>query len=529
MTENNIRGNNGGTLITALGLPVRPWLLQALDNADFQPQQGLLKISLVCSTLELEQRGSELTRDVMGWQKKLLKKKDQRVVQFATDSCPHILVDLTPPERNSKGMLEWVGDYALARDLMGQVYAMFEQLMAEQVDIDFGECTDESVLGSLVGLEMAAYDYRHCRGDRDSKQSIPGLRLKCSPAIVDMAAARGHAVNIARHLVNLPAADLNPQTYAGLVEEMFEGSTASTVTVWDAGRLKTEKLGLMLAVGEAAVHPPCLIHIRYRRAESPRKPVALVGKGITFDTGGLDLKPSAFMRMMKKDMGGSAALVGLADWLQRTEFRHPVDIWLAVAENAVGEKAFRPGDVITARNGKTVEIDNTDAEGRLVLADALTVAVSEQNDNQPGVVIDVATLTGAARVALGLQVGAMFATEKKLSDALYDAGIDSGDPVWPLPLVSAYKKELQSHVAQLVNSSANRFGGAVTAAMFLAEFTAEVPWAHVDINAWTNETLGPVKGPGGNGQMVQCLIQFLENGYEGNANISRINRGALDS
>ncbi|MEA1889822.1 MAG: leucyl aminopeptidase family protein [Pseudomonadota bacterium] len=514
MTEKNIRGNIGGTLIAVLGLPEQPWLLQALGNTDFQQQQGLLKISLVCSTLELEQRCSELTRDAMGWQKKLLKKKDQRVVQFSTDSCPHILVDLTPAEKNSKGMLEWVGDYALARDLMGQVYAMVEQLMAEQIDIDFGECTDESVLGSLVGLEMAAYDYRHCRGDRDSKQSIPGLRLKCSPAIADMAAAQGHAVNIARHLVNLPAADLNPQTYAGLVEEMFNSSATSTVEVWGAERLKSEKLGLMLAVGGAAVHPPCLIHIRYRRGDSTRRPVALVGKGITFDTGGLDLKPSAFMRMMKKDMGGSAALVGLADWIERTGFKHPVDIWLAVAENAVGEKAFRPGDVITARNGRTVEIDNTDAEGRLVLADALTIAVSEQNENQPGMVIDVATLTGAARVALGLQVGAMFANDKKLSDALYDSSIEAGDPLWPLPLVSAYKNELQSHVAQLANSSANRFGGAVTAAMFLAEFTEEVAWAHIDINAWTNETQGPIKGPGANGQMVQCLINFLENDFE---------------
>ena len=263
-----------------------------------------------------------------------------------------------------------------------------------------------------------------------------------------------------------------------------------------------------------AVHPPCLIHIRYRNGSNSGKPLALVGKGITFDTGGLDLKPAAFMRIMKKDMGGSAALVGLAAWLERSGFERPVDIWLAVAENAVGDKAFRPGDVITARNGKTVEIDNTDAEGRLVLADALTVAISEDDENRPAAVVDVATLTGAARVALGLQVGALFASDKGLSDALYQAGIESGDPLWPLPLVRAYGNELQSQVAQLVNSSANRFGGAVTAAMFLAEFTEDIPWAHIDVNAWTNETLGAVKGPGANGQMVQCLIKFLENGFE---------------
>ncbi len=514
MTEKNIHGNNSGTLISALGLPRSPWILQAQKNADLQQQDGLLKVSMVYSASELEQRSNELFKNEMSWQKKLFEKKEQRVVQIATECCPHILVDLTPPEKNSKGMLEWVGDYALARDLMGQLYKRFKQQMLEQIDIDFGECSQASIRGSLAGLEMAAYDYRYRRDDRDSKQTIPGLRLKLPHDVIEMAAAQGHAVNIARHLVNLPAADLNPSTYAGLVKEMFEGSTTSTVTVWDADRLKTEKMGLMLAVGEAAVHPPCLIHIHYRGSNSTRKSVALVGKGITFDTGGLDLKPSAFMRMMKKDMGGSATLVGIADWLQRTGYEHPVDIWLAVAENAVGQKAFRPGDVITARNGKTVEIDNTDAEGRLVLADALTVAVAETDENRPGLVIDVATLTGAARVALGLQVGAMFATEKKLSDALYDAGVESGDPLWPLPLVSAYKNELQSHVAQLVNSSSNRFAGAVTAAMFLAEFTEDVPWAHIDVNAWTNVTLGPIKGPGANGQIVQCLISFLESGYE---------------
>jgi leucyl aminopeptidase len=516
MTEKTTQGNNCETLIAELGLPMQPWLLQGLDNADFQQQEGLLKITLVSSASALEKCCSELISDDLRWQERLLKKKDQRVIQLATDSCPHIIVNLAPPEKNSKGMFEWVGDYALARDLMGQVYAMIEPLMVRQIELDSSDCSDASILGSLAGLEMAAYDYRHRRGDRDSKQSVPGLHLKTSAALVDSAAAQGHAVNIARHLVNLPAADLNPQSYAGLVEEMFKGSKTSSVTVWDAERLKTEKLGLILAVGEAAVNPPCLIHIRYRKDgdTNTRKPVSLVGKGITFDTGGLDLKPSAFMRMMKKDMGGSAALVGLADWLERTAFKHPVDIWLAVAENAVGEKAFRPGDVITAHNGKTVEIDNTDAEGRLVLADALTIAVSQQNENRPGVVIDVATLTGAARVALGLQVGAMFSSEKKLSDALFDAGQNSGDPLWPLPLVSAYCNELQSHVAQLVNCSTNRFGGAISAAMFLAEFTEDVPWAHIDVNAWTNETLGAIKGPGANGQMVQCLINFLESGFE---------------
>ena len=502
------------SIVKQLGMPEKSWLQQALENAVSSPQDGRLQISLFGAAAEFDKRCNALSQGNLSWQQRLIQKKEQCILQFASETGPHILIELTTPEKDSKGMLEWSGEYALARDLMGQVFALLDPLAVEQIDLEFIACTEASSLGCLAGLEIAAYDYRQCRGDRDPEPLIPGLHIDLPKKLIDRAIAQGLSVNIARHLVNLPAAELNPETYAKLVSEIFKQSKSCTVAIWDVERLEKENMGLMLAVGRAAVHPPCLIHIRYRNGSNSVKPLALVGKGITFDTGGLDLKPAAFMRIMKKDMGGSAALVGLAAWLERSGFERPVDIWLAVAENAVGDKAFRPGDVITARNGKTVEIDNTDAEGRLVLADALTVAISEDDENRPAAVVDVATLTGAARVALGLQVGALFASDKGLSDALYQAGIESGDPLWPLPLVRAYGNELQSQVAQLVNSSANRFGGAVTAAMFLAEFTEDIPWAHIDVNAWTNETLGAVKGPGANGQMVQCLIKFLENGFE---------------
>jgi leucyl aminopeptidase len=215
------------------------------------------------------------------------------------------------------------------------------------------------------------------------------------------------------------------------------------------------------------------------------------------------------MRNMKKDMGGSAALVGLAVWLHRVRPVLAVDLYLAIAENAVGEKAFRPGDILQARNGKTVEIDNTDAEGRLVLADTLSVAAAADVPDRPSVLIDVATLTGAARVALGLKVGALFASSDELSAELVDAGQTAGDPLWRLPMVEAHDKELRSPVAALVNSSTSRYGGAVTAAMFLAEFVEDIPWAHIDVNAWSETDDGPISGPGGNGQTVQCLIEYL--------------------
>ena len=422
------------SVVERLGLPEKAWLEQALENADINQQEGLLQISLFSATAEFEQRCNELTEGSLSWQRRYLQSKKQRIVQFATNAGPHLLIDLTAPEEDAKGMLECTGEYALARDLMGQVFALFEPLMAEQIDIDFGVCTEASILGCLAGLEMAAYDYRQCRRDRDSEQLIPGLRIDIPQKEIDQAIALGLSVNVARHLVNLPAGDLNPETYATLVSEFFEQSTSSTVDIWDAERLYKEKMGLMLAVGKAAVHPPCLIHIRYRSGDATGKPLALVGKGITFDTGGLDLKPSAFMRMMKKDMGGSAALVGLAVWLERTAFAQDVDIWLAVAENSVSDKAFRPGDVITARNGMTVEIDNTDAEGRLDLADALTVAVSEQDGNRPGAVIDVATLTGACVVALGAHASGVFSNQDSLAREILDAGETSLDRAWQLPL-----------------------------------------------------------------------------------------------
>lgn len=501
-------------VIEKLGLPVDSWLASALAK-DSTRQRDYVQINLVCSSAEFESCSNEITADGLQWQKKILKQKNQRVFQLSGSAGARILVDLTPSSSESDGMLAWCGDYALARDLMGKLYSILDTLCPENVEIYPGDCSEQSVIGCLAGLEMAAYDYRLCRSDRQVDFPVPGLKLNnIKEKTLNQSIALGQSTNIARHLVNLPAGDLNPESYAELVSGLFEGSSTSQVSIWNTERLQEEKMGLMLAVGKAAEQSPRLIHIRYRNGETKKKPCALVGKGITFDTGGLDLKPSAFMRMMKKDMGGSAALVGLAFWLESSNLSQPVDIWLAVAENSVGQKAFRPGDVITAKNGKTVEIDNTDAEGRLVLADAMTVAVSQPENNKPGQVIDVATLTGAARVALGLQVGALFANNGALSDALYQAGLESGDPLWPLPMVRTYKNELQSHVAQLVNCSSSRFGGAVTAAMFLAEFTEDVPWAHIDVNAWTNESLGPIKGPGANGQMVQCLVKFLENGFE---------------
>ena len=490
-----------------LGVQTRSWLEQALQARDVPGQAVRARVVIAGSRDAVARQSDSFADSVPPWQRAREVGDEERLYEVSADDGPILIVDCALPRRRPQGMLRPDSDYARGRDAMGLLYARLRQIRAGYLRLEFDDADKTLAIGCLVGLELAAYDYRASRGDTDEDAWLPVLETDIEPGWINEAVATGHAVNSARHLVNLPAADLDPRSYSELLDRLFHGSDLTHVTVWSRERLEAGNMGLMLAVGKAAEHAPRLVHIRYRHPDCDTGPVALVGKGITFDTGGLDLKPSNFMRNMKKDMGGSAALAGVAVWLERARPVLAVDIYLAIAENAVGQQAFRPGDILTARNGKTVEIDNTDAEGRLVLADALSVAVS--SEDKPAVVIDVATLTGAARVALGLKVGALFATDDALSEALLRAGMDAGDLLWRLPLVAAYDSELRSPVAALVNSSTSRYGGAITAAMFLAEFVDEVPWAHIDINAWNESDDGPVKGPGGNGQAVQCLIEYL--------------------
>ncbi|MFN9068629.1 MAG: leucyl aminopeptidase family protein, partial [Bdellovibrionales bacterium] len=249
-----------------------------------------------------------------------------------------------------------------------------------------------------------------------------------------------------------------------------------------------------------------LVHIAYRpKNKSTKKPIAIVGKGVTFDTGGLDLKPAQAMRLMKKDMGGAASVMALAYWADLAQYEHPVDFYLALAENAVDGHSMRPGDVYRSRAGHLVEIDNTDAEGRLVLADALDVAA----ESQPEVIINLATLTGACRVALGVELAGLFCNDDDLAQELAEAGQQSGDPNWRLPLVERYFSSYSSPVADFKNSGES-FGGAILAALFLQKFVKNIKWAHLDMYSWTDRTNGIFQSPGGNAQSVQALIHWLE-------------------
>jgi leucyl aminopeptidase len=311
---------------------------------------------------------------------------------------------------------------------------------------------------------------------------------------------------VARHLTNLPPNILNPVTYADFAKGFLGSVKGLKVDVWDEKKLAAENMNLHLCVGVGSNRPPRLARIRYSGRGSKGKPVALVGKGITFDSGGLDIKPASGMRLMKKDMGGSAAVLAVAYWAAVTRQACALDCYLALAENSISSSAFRPSDVLTARSGLDVEIHNTDAEGRLVLADALDVAVKQKI--KPRALVDVATLTGAIKVGLGAGIAGLFANDRKVEAGLQKAGQLSGDLNWPMPLYQKYRSMFSSNFADLTNSP-DGFGGAITAALFLEKFVADVPWAHLDIYAWKDSADGAWIESGGSGQSVLSLCRWL--------------------
>lgn len=270
-------------------------------------------------------------------------------------------------------------------------------------------------------------------------------------------------------------------------------------------------MNLMLAVGKASETQPRLVRIKYRPKPAAKKsPIAFVGKGITFDSGGLDIKPPAGMRLMKKDMGGSAALVGWFHWLVTSGSDLPVDVYLSLAENAISANAFRPGDIYTGRNGKSVEIHNTDAEGRLVLADALSLAAEGEGGKKPKKVVCVATLTGAAKIGLGADIAAYYSNQDELISQVATASRKSGDYAWNMPLFEGYVNLLKSNVADINHCASSPFGGSITAALYLKEYVQKLPFLHFDIFAWNDRPRGALREQGGSGQAVALLIELAK-------------------
>jgi leucyl aminopeptidase len=318
--------------------------------------------------------------------------------------------------------------------------------------------------------------------------------------------ALAEGLALARDLVNTPTEAMGPAELAAAAADLASrhGGTIEVVT---GEELLAHNYPLIHAVGRAAASAPRLIDLRWGDESAPK--VTLVGKGVCFDSGGLDIKSASGMKLMKKDMGGAATVLGLAQAIMATGLRLRLRVLVPAVENAIAGNAFRPMDVFRSRKGLTVEIGNTDAEGRLVLADALAEAASER----PALLIDMATLTGAARVALGPDLPAMFARSDPTAEALLEAGRREADPLWRLPLWAPYRKLLDSKIADINNASDSSHAGAVTAALFLDEFVEPgIDWIHLDTFAWI-PTAKPGRPEGGEGLGLRAIHRLLRNRF----------------
>jgi leucyl aminopeptidase len=354
---------------------------------------------------------------------------------------------------------------------------------------------------ALATLAFALGAYRYAR--YREREAPPRLAL---PAGVDRRRITRitEAVTLVRDLVNTPANALGPAELALAAEDLAaRHGAALTVTTGDA---LADGFPLIHAVGAAATpaRAPRLIDLVWGDPGHPR--VTIVGKGVCFDTGGLDIKPSSAMLLMKKDMGGAANALGLAHMIMDGEIKVRLRLLIPAVENAISGAAFRPGDIFRSRTGITVEIGNTDAEGRLVLADALALAAEEE----PALIVDLATLTGAARTALGPEVVPIYSRDDGLAGDLARHARAVADPVWRMPLWQPYLSLLDSKVADISNAGSSPFAGSITAALFLARFVPEsVPWIHADIYAW-NPKDQPGRPEGGEAQAIRALYGLLE-------------------
>jgi leucyl aminopeptidase len=370
----------------------------------------------------------------------------------------------------------------------------------------------DAVQATVEGVGLGAY-----RFDSYKKPNPDDVALKkvivLTSARIDAKAAKAaaktgavlvDAVSFARDLVNTPAGDMVPATLAKRAQTMAS-EVGLTCKIWTDAQLTTGGFGGILGVGQGSAHPPRMIELTYRGAGNA-KPLALSGKGITFDSGGLSLKDASGMEWMKADMGGAASILGTMQAIARMKLKVNVIAAIPCSENLPSGTAQRPGDVIRHRGGTTSEVLNTDAEGRLVLADALAYLA----EKKPQCIVDTATLTGACMVALGTDIAGAFGNDDVLAQELVTAGAEVGEPIWQMPLWKDYRPLIDSKVADIKNTG-KRYGGAITAAWFLAEFVGDTPWVHLDIAGPAFQEgmhdLGPT---GATGVPVRALVRWIQ-------------------
>ena len=355
---------------------------------------------------------------------------------------------------------------------------------------------------AAFGWSLGSYRYTRYR---KSSRKPADLQVENSAKVAD-ALGLADAVKLVRDLVNTPAEDMGPAQLAAAAQQLAKAHGARFSQVVGDDLLK-RNFPAIHAVGRAAdakARAPRLIELTWGRPKDPK--LTLVGKGVCFDSGGLDIKPADGMRLMKKDMGGAANVLGLASLVMGARLPVRLQVLIPAVENSIAGNAFRPGDVFKTRKGLHIEIGNTDAEGRVILCDALAYGA----EGQPALMIDMATLTGAARVALGPQLPALFCRRMDLARQLVDQGLALHDPLWHLPLWKDYHGSIESDIADIVNTGKGPMGGAITAALFLDDFVPpDLDWLHLDLFAW-NDAPRPGRPAGGEAQTLRTLMAYLE-------------------
>ncbi|NML75238.1 leucyl aminopeptidase family protein [Rhizobium sp. S-51] len=355
----------------------------------------------------------------------------------------------------------------------------------------------------LLGYGLGAYKFTRYRTEKPSE---PTLLIPQDADAADIKRQLA-GVYLARDLINTPTNDMGPADLEKAFRALAEHYKAEVSVIVGDGLLE-RNFPLVHTVGRASAQAPRLLEMRWGKKGHPK--VTLVGKGVCFDTGGLDIKGAANMLLMKKDMGGAANVMGLALMIMDAKLKIDLRVIVPAVENSIAGNAYRPGDVYRSRKGLTVQIDNTDAEGRLILADALAYA----DEEGPDLLIDMATLTGAARVALGPDLPPFFTDDEDLAHELVDASLETDDPMWRLPLYRGYDKNIRAQIADLTNSPSGGMAGAITAALFLKRFVGKSKsWVHFDIFGWS-QSERPHSPVGGEAQAIRALYRFLRSGVK---------------
>lgn len=408
------------------------------------------------------------------------------------------------------------------REATGTALAQAKSLRASSVAIELLGLGDELSTADCAQAAAEAVHYAMYAYDRFKKPAEGAVKIEHVIFVVEngrdvLLAQKGfdraenimHGVTLGRNLVNTPAEHMHPDELVATARSIARRSKgAIKVRVLDREQCEKRGMGAYLAVAKGSAFPPQFIHLEYTPKTKARKTLAVVGKGITFDSGGLSLKPADGMMTMKCDMGGAATVLGLFSVLADLTPRVHIHGIIAACENMPSGTAMRPGDIVTAMNGKTIEILNTDAEGRLTLADALSYAVELKSN----AIVDLATLTGACVVALGEEITGAMGTDDTLMDAILASAERSGEKMWEMPLPARYRSLIESDVADLRNIATSRYGGSLTAGLFLREFVDNTPWIHLDIAgpAFAEKPLASYIGKGGTGHGVRTLVELLE-------------------